>query len=120
MESGGDRSMEFWRLPLDAENHSIPHGEVRIIESRCKGCGFCIEFCPHGCLKVSSRFNEKGYHPPEPAFSAEECVDCGLCALICPEFAIFTELKEAKKITEDDIRQVTTRFSRRDRRSIRK
>lgn len=107
--------MKFWRLPLDSEAHSIPHGKINIIKSRCKGCGFCIEFCPNGCLRESRAFNEKGYHPPE-VIHQTECVDCGLCALICPEFAIFTELQEAKKITEDDIQKVTTRFSRKDTR----
>jgi 2-oxoglutarate ferredoxin oxidoreductase subunit delta len=110
--------MRFWRLLLDAEAHSIPVGEVTIIEARCKGCGFCIEFCPNGCLKVSKRFNEKGYHPPELVFQAEDCVDCGLCCLICPEFAIYTKLKEDKKVTEEDIRKQTTRFSRKDRRYL--
>lgn len=110
--------MKFWRLPLDSEDHSIPQGVVHIIESRCKGCGFCIEFCPNGCLKQSKRFNVKGYHPPEVVFQADYCVDCGLCSIICPEFAIFTELKEAKKITEDEIQKFTTRFSRKDARSM--
>ena len=27
--------MKFWRLPLDAEAHSMPHGKVEIIEDRC-------------------------------------------------------------------------------------
>jgi 2-oxoglutarate ferredoxin oxidoreductase subunit delta len=112
--------MKFWRLPLDAEVHSIPQGRVFIIANRCKGCGFCIEFCPHGCLKESKRFNVKGYHPPELVFQAEDCVECGLCSLICPEFAIYTELKEAKKITEADIQKVTIRYSRKDKRSIKK
>jgi Fe-S-cluster-containing hydrogenase component 2 len=49
-------------------------------------------------------------------FHAEDCVECGLCSLICPEFAIFTELMEAKKITENDIQKVTTRYSRKDKR----
>lgn len=108
--------MKFWRLPLDSEVHSIAQGSVIIIESRCKGCGFCVEFCPNGCLKVSKRVNEKGYHPPEVVLQAEDCTACGLCTLICPEFAIYTTLKEAKRITEDDIRKVTTRYSRKDRR----
>lgn len=112
--------MKFWRLPLDAEAHSIPVGHVRIIEARCKGCGFCIEFCPNACLKESKRFNAKGYHPPELVFHAEDCVNCGLCTLICPEFAIYTELQEQKKITEEDIRKVTTRYSRKDHRSLKR
>ncbi|MFC1833684.1 ferredoxin family protein [Thermodesulfobacteriota bacterium] len=112
--------MRFWRLPLDAENHSIPRGRVYIIDNRCKGCGFCIEFCPNSCLKESKRYNQKGYHPPELVFQAEDCRDCGLCSLICPEFAIFTELKEATKITEEDIRRGTTRFSRKDQRIVKR
>jgi 2-oxoglutarate ferredoxin oxidoreductase subunit delta len=105
---------------LDSEAHSIPRGTVKIIAGRCKGCGFCIEFCPNGCLRESRAFNEKGYHPPELAFQADDCVDCGLCTLICPEFAIFTEMKEAKKITEEDIQKVTTRFSRKHTRYVKK
>jgi len=112
--------MKFWRLPLDSDEHYIPHGKVNIIENRCKGCGFCIEFCPNGCLKESKRFNAKGYHPPEVLSDAEDCVECGLCSLICPEFAIFTELKEAKKITEEDIQKVTIRYSRKDKRYAKK
>jgi Fe-S-cluster-containing hydrogenase component 2 len=45
-------------------------------------------------------------------------VECGLCSLICPEFAIFAELKDAKKITENDILKVTTRYSRKDKRYV--
>jgi 2-oxoglutarate ferredoxin oxidoreductase subunit delta len=112
--------MKFWRLPLDAEHHSIPQGVIRIIEDRCKGCGFCIEFCPNECLKESKRFNVKGYHPPEVTFLVENCVNCGLCSLICPEFAIFAELMEAKKISETDIQKVTTRYSRKDRRYVKR
>jgi len=40
--------------------------------------------------------------------------------LICPDFAIFTELKEAKKITEADIQKVTTRYSRKDSRFLKR
>ena len=65
-------------------------GSVHIIESRCKGCGFCIEFCPRNVFTQSDRLNEKGYHPPV-AVKEEECVACGLCELISPEFAIFAE-----------------------------
>ncbi|MFH0822625.1 MAG: ferredoxin family protein [Pseudomonadota bacterium] len=113
----GFETMKFWRLPLDADAHYIPRGEVHIIENRCKGCGFCIEFCPNRCLKQSKRFNAKGYHPPELIFHAEDCTNCGLCGLICPEFAIFTDLMDPKRITEDDILKVTTRYSRKDKRS---
>ncbi len=56
--------MDFWRVPLDAERHEIVVGKVNVIASRCKGCGYCIEFCPKKILQTSGEFNEKGYYPP--------------------------------------------------------
>jgi 2-oxoglutarate ferredoxin oxidoreductase subunit delta len=64
---------------------------VHIIEERCKGCGFCVEFCPQSVLIMSEHTNSKGYHPPRLKEDAAHCVDCGLCALLCPDFAIFVE-----------------------------
>lgn len=81
--------MEFWRIPLDAAEIDLSHGVVHIIEDRCKGCGYCIEFCPKETLAFSVRFNKKGYHPPE-VVHPESCVNCHYCEIICPEFAIFS------------------------------
>ncbi len=87
----------MWRKPLDADEFNPPKGNVYIIDERCKGCGFCEEFCPRKVLAESERFNSKGYHPPE-VVNPDDCVDCELCELICPEFAIFVlDEKEAKK-----------------------
>lgn len=69
----------------------VPRGIVRIIEERCKGCGYCIEFCPRDILAFSQRFNAKGYHPPRVA-KPGECVNCRYCEIICPEFAIYSVL----------------------------
>ena len=55
---------------------------------RCKGCGFCVEFCPTHVLALSSAFNSKGYHPPH-VVEAERCSGCDLCGMYCPDFAIF-------------------------------
>ncbi|MBW1988930.1 MAG: 4Fe-4S dicluster domain-containing protein [Deltaproteobacteria bacterium] len=81
--------MNFWRVPLDAHEVDVPRGEVHILEERCKGCGYCIEFCPKHVLGVSKKFNAKGYHPPQ-VVKPEECVNCHYCEVICPEFAIFS------------------------------
>ena len=51
----------------------------------CKGCGFCIEFCPTTALEFSSEFNTKGYHYPV----LEREPGCDMCGLYCPDFAIF-------------------------------
>ena len=80
--------MSFWRQPLDRDRIQISHGIVHIIDDRCKGCGFCIEFCPRSILAISERTNSKGYHPPE-IVDQLHCTNCNLCTLLCPDFAIY-------------------------------
>jgi 2-oxoglutarate ferredoxin oxidoreductase subunit delta len=63
-------------------------GVVHIDWDRCKGCGFCIEFCPPKVLAFSEDYNSHGYHPPY-LINAEGCTGCDLCGLYCPDFAIF-------------------------------
>ena len=85
--------MKLWRKPFDADTIKIPHGELHIIKERCKGCAFCVTFCPRGVLEMSDEYNSKGYHPPK-AVNETNCVNCDLCETICPEFAIFCLRKE--------------------------
>jgi len=85
----GSKAMEFWRVPFDAQAIHVSQGIVHVIADRCKGCGYCIEFCPRNILAFSSRFNKKGYHPPE-ILQPEGCVNCHYCEIICPEFAIYS------------------------------
>ena len=81
--------MKLWRQPLDADRVQPARGEVLIIADRCKGCEFCVEYCPCNVLAMSREFNRKGYHPPK-VVTHGECVNCSLCEMICPEFAIFS------------------------------
>jgi 2-oxoglutarate ferredoxin oxidoreductase subunit delta len=62
-------------------------GEIFIDRERCKGCGFCVEFCPTEVLALDQAFNRKGYHPPV-VVDLEACNGCDLCGLYCPDFAI--------------------------------
>ena len=80
--------MKYWEKPFGKPKPEVVSGEITIIKDRCKGCGFCIEYCPREVLVFSEAFNKKGYHPPEVA-NAEACTSCRLCELICPDFAIF-------------------------------
>ena len=63
-------------------------GNVQVEISRCKGCSFCVEFCPSDALELSPEFNPKGYHPPR-LIDQNFCNGCDLCGLYCPDFAIF-------------------------------
>ena len=87
--------MRHWRIPFDAERIERHLGEVVIIAERCKGCAFCVEYCPRDVLVMSGAFNRKGYHPPE-VVKHGECVNCALCEMICPEFAIFSLAAETE------------------------
>ncbi len=63
-------------------------GTVFVRTEVCKGCSYCVDFCPTHCLDFSSGFNQKGYHFPVLA-RREDCTGCDLCGLYCPDFAIF-------------------------------
>jgi len=92
--------MKYWRTPLDLDRTKIPHGTVYIIAERCKGCSFCIEFCPKDILVFSEEFNHKGYHFPEVTKNGD-CVNCNLCEMICPDFAIFSLPEEEPEETDE-------------------
>lgn len=55
--------MKYWERPFGLDKPKTIKGELHIIKERCKGCGFCIEYCPVSGLDFSDEFNEKGYHP---------------------------------------------------------
>jgi len=80
-------TQRFWRVPLDAAEIVRTRGEIHIREERCKGCNFCVDFCPRHVLSASKRFNWKGYHPPD-IVALDACLGCHLCEILCPEFAI--------------------------------
>ena len=74
-----------------------PKGTVEISDERCKGCSYCVVFCPTNALAMGGRLNMKGYHLPE-LVNPEKCNGCDMCGLFCPDFAIFgINFKKAKK-----------------------
>ena len=78
--------------PTDQDQDEAPkrkksRGQVAIDPERCKGCGYCVAFCPTGVLVMSPKFNAKGYHYPEVT-DLDQCTGCGLCGMYCPDFAV--------------------------------
>ncbi len=84
------------RMSAVIKREKIIEGTLKVIEEFCKGCNFCIEFCPVKALEKSDRFSVKGIHPPELK-SKEQCIGCGLCEAICPDFAIYLEKSEGEE-----------------------
>jgi 2-oxoglutarate ferredoxin oxidoreductase subunit delta len=64
-------------------------GVVYVNPNRCKGCGFCIAFCPQDVLQFAAEFTPQGYHPPH-LVDLDGCTGCDLCGLYCPDFAIYS------------------------------
>jgi len=95
-----DLSKKYWRVPLDAKRVKTPKGKIHILKERCKGCGFCIEYCPRDVLEFSDEFNEKAYHPPQVK-DEDLCVSCHLCELVCPEYAIWSTDKEEEGVEDE-------------------
>ncbi|NQS88833.1 4Fe-4S binding protein [Patescibacteria group bacterium] len=61
--------------------------KIEIDTKKCKGCGFCVRFCPKGIIKLSSNLNPQGYYPA--VFNSKKnCTGCAICALVCPDIAI--------------------------------
>ncbi|MFH0913506.1 MAG: 4Fe-4S dicluster domain-containing protein [Candidatus Omnitrophota bacterium] len=61
--------------------------KIEINKDRCKGCMFCISFCPKGLIVADSGLNRLGVKPAKFKESAE-CLGCSLCAIICPDCCI--------------------------------
>jgi len=78
---------------------------IKIDAKKCKGCGYCVRFCPKNLIYLDTVFNEKGYHPA--VFGHEDnCTGCGLCGLVCPDLAIVVYKEKDKN---DSLPQRKTR-----------
>ena len=62
-------------------------GTIKIDTERCKGCTFCIEFCPKKTIILSDKLNVKGYFTAQLQEN-DQCTGCATCAIMCPEVAI--------------------------------
>lgn len=58
--------------------------KIRFVPNRCKACGICIEFCPHGVLEADEEGKPLVKNP-------DKCTNCKLCEYRCPDFALFVE-----------------------------
>ncbi len=62
-------------------------GYIEIDQERCKGCSFCIEYCPKKAIALTDKLNLKGYYVAAYQ-EGNGCTGCAVCAVMCPEVAI--------------------------------
>jgi 2-oxoglutarate ferredoxin oxidoreductase subunit delta len=79
--------------PLDSKDVKHPKAEIHLIKDQCKGCGYCIEFCPKKVLEESEEINARGVRPPK-VVNEDQCILCQFCTAVCPDFAIFVVEKK--------------------------
>lgn len=62
--------------------------EIVIDGQRCRGCGYCVQFCPNSCLEMKgAKVSRQGYHQPV-VVNEDRCSQCGACVWMCPHWAI--------------------------------
>lgn len=49
----------------------------------CKGCGYCVEWCPKKALVLGKNLNRSGYR--YIVVDEEKCIVCGICRTVCPD-----------------------------------
>ena len=63
-----------------------------VIGSSCTGAETaCLDACPADCI-----YRKSNGAKPQLYISAAECIDCGACALVCPESAIASVASPAR------------------------
>ena len=90
---------------MNRGNIRSKHYQIHVIQDRCKGCGFCIEFCPKHVLSQSTEINSKG-HYTVCIDNANKCTGCNICSMVCPDFAIIVVSVEEKPEEEAEVVRV--------------
>jgi 2-oxoglutarate ferredoxin oxidoreductase subunit delta len=63
--------------------------DVVVDFDKCKGCGYCVAFCPRKILGIAGQVNRIGCAPAEVIKErARECTGCMACTTMCPDAAI--------------------------------
>lgn len=84
--------------PLDSKALLRPKAEIHLVADQCKGCSYCIEYCPKKVLEESEEINARGVHPPKIT-KEDDCIICGFCMAVCPDFAIFVIERPKEEVT---------------------
>lgn len=84
-ELSGKRSSAVCRMTRSNVKKSLA---IMVNVDWCKGCGFCVAFCPASVLEPSPSVNMKGAHFPV-VVSPDDCTVCRRCEHTCPDLSIY-------------------------------
>lgn len=82
---------------IPEQQRPVLHWKTLVEDGACKGCGICVNMCPHKALSLTAEGPERhaaGCDGSEPSHSrrvpqylahdASRCTQCGLCYMSCP------------------------------------
>lgn len=61
--------------------------QVAVDGDVCDGCGICVFFCKPKVFEISRELNQRGVFPAL-VMRDDDCNNCRLCELGCPQLAI--------------------------------
>lgn len=67
---------------------------IEIDKEKCKSCYLCIDVCPKKLIKKSNDIGKSGINVVEFDDKNKECLGCAQCAMMCPDVAIYSVVKE--------------------------
>ena len=67
---------------------------IVIDKKRCKSCYLCVDVCPKKLIKKSNETGSSGENLVEFQDKNKECLACASCAMVCPDIAIVSVVKE--------------------------
>ncbi len=62
--------------------------KIEIREDRCKGCEFCVIYCPKGLINMAPHLSTKGVRPAVFNDPEMKCTGCTFCSIVCPDSCI--------------------------------
>ncbi|MDO7786160.1 4Fe-4S dicluster domain-containing protein [Desulforamulus aquiferis] len=65
----------------------LKNHRIVVNQAWCKKCGICIAFCAKGVLAL-------GDGGMVESVRSDNCVGCGICESLCPDYAITLEEEE--------------------------
>lgn len=84
------------KLEVEIVDRSKKRFRVEVNPKLCKGCYFCIRYCPREVFGKSEKIGEMGYVVAK-VLDSGKCTGCRLCLLYCPDFAVSIEGEGGEK-----------------------